>query len=499
MPTGLSNLAARRTSSLPGTGFPLARAVLALNSPDAPRRAEVVVMSRNSTETSLRIFNSIRHYGLDITRAALSGGAPLAPYLRAFKVDLFLSRYEDDVRRALDAGVAAALLYDQPEDPREAAEEIRIAFDGDAILFSDESEKIFQADGLEAFARHEQARAREPLAEGPFARLLHKLSGLQQAAARDGITPIRTALVTARGGPAHERVIRTLLAWGIVVDEAFFLGGVPKTGDSRGLPAAYILRRPGGALRARRVAGADRAGPVLSARLALLVLVLLAAGCSRIDSLRLAHANGGTPVAWPSGEASLELEIRLTEDGRPWLPVSVDGSPVVPFLLQASAGAIALTGARASGFGPVAAGRLTLQEHLLPGIPGGRLIKQRRLELGALALGDQSLLLVSPADWPHGQPRGGPAGVLGYDLLRRFIVELDVDGRRLVLHRPRGLDIDAMMEVQRLAVLDRVPYFEAWLDRGQAQGRWLRLQFEPAGLVVGVDYEGRRIGFRPRD
>jgi len=213
----------------PGTGFPLAKAVLALNTPEAPRRAEVVVMSRNSTETSLRIFNSIRHYGLDITRAALSGGAPLAPYLKAFKVDLFLSRYEDDVCRALEGGVAAALLYDQPENPLEAAAEIRIAFDGDAILFSDESERIFQAEGLEAFARHEAERARDPLPAGPFARLLHKLSALQQAARREGVTPIRTALVTARGGPAHERVIRTLLAWGVEVDEAFFLGGVPKT------------------------------------------------------------------------------------------------------------------------------------------------------------------------------------------------------------------------------------------------------------------------------
>jgi 5'-nucleotidase len=213
----------------PGTGFPLARAVLALNQPDMPPRAEVVVMSRNSTETSLRIFNSIRHYGLDITRAALSGGASLAPYLKAFSVDLFLSRYEDDVCGALDAGVAAALLYDRPENLLEPAPEIRIAFDGDAILFSDESERIFQAHGIEAFVRHEQERAREPLAAGPFARLLHKLSALQQAARNEGVTPIRTALVTARGGPAHERVIRTLLSWGIVIDEAFFLGGVPKT------------------------------------------------------------------------------------------------------------------------------------------------------------------------------------------------------------------------------------------------------------------------------
>jgi 5'-nucleotidase len=213
----------------PGTGFPLVQAVLALNSPAAPRRAEVVVMSRNSTETSLRIFNSIRHYGLDISRAALSGGAPLAPYLHAFRCDLFLSCYEDDVAAALEGGVAAAQLYDRPENPREAAREIRIAFDGDGILFSGESERIFQADGLEEFSRHEAERAREPLAEGPFARLLHKLSALQREARRDGMTPIRTALVTARGGPAHERVVRTLLAWGIVIDEAFFLGGMPKT------------------------------------------------------------------------------------------------------------------------------------------------------------------------------------------------------------------------------------------------------------------------------
>lgn len=213
----------------PGTAFPLVRAVLGLNAPGRPRLAEVVVMSRNSTETSLRIFNSIRHHGLDITRAALSGGAPLAPYLKAFSVDLFLSRDEADVRRALESRVAAALIYDCPEDPTEAPEEIRIAFDGDAILFSDESERIFQEQGLEAFSRHEAEKAREPLAEGPFARFLHKLSRLQAAARTNEVTPIRTALVTARGGPAHERVIRTLSAWGVIIDEAFFLGGLPKT------------------------------------------------------------------------------------------------------------------------------------------------------------------------------------------------------------------------------------------------------------------------------
>lgn len=212
----------------PGTAFPLVKAMLDLNLPGQPRRAEVVVMSRNSTETSLRIFNSIRHYGLDVTRAALSGGAPLAPYLKAFSVDLFLSRDEADVHASLQGGVAAAFVYDRPANPLEAAGEIRIAFDGDAILFSGESERVFQEQGLEAFSRHEAEKARVPLSEGPFARVLHKISTLQRAAPPRG-PRIRTALVTARGGPAQERVIRTLLAWGVVIDEAFFLGGVPKT------------------------------------------------------------------------------------------------------------------------------------------------------------------------------------------------------------------------------------------------------------------------------
>ena len=170
--------------------------MLALNAPGSPRRAEVVVMSRNSTETSLRIFNSIRHYGLDITRAALSGGAPLAPYLDAFKVDLFLSGYEDDVRRALDSSVAAALLYDRPSDPLEELGQIRIAFDGDAIIFSDESERIYQQQGLQAFAENERRAAGEPLNGGPFRRVLQAIHDIQ-AAYPMADNPIRTALVTA--------------------------------------------------------------------------------------------------------------------------------------------------------------------------------------------------------------------------------------------------------------------------------------------------------------
>lgn len=216
----------------PGAGFALARALLKLNQLDTEQRlVEVVIMSRNSSETSLRIFNSIEHYGLDIKRAALSGGALLSPYLRAFNVSLFLSLHEDDVQAAVGSGVAAALLYQKPANALEPLEQIRIAFDGDAVIFSDESERIFQTQGMEAFERHERENARQPLAAGPFARLLNALSFIQKNfRGADGLAaPIRTALVTARSSPAHERVIRTLRAWDVVIDETFFMGGVAKS------------------------------------------------------------------------------------------------------------------------------------------------------------------------------------------------------------------------------------------------------------------------------
>jgi len=212
----------------PGTGFALAKAILRLNETGRERSAEVVVMSRNSTETSLRIFHSIKHHDLDITRVALTGGGSLAPYLQAFSVDLFLSQYEDDVSAALMGGIGAAILYDHSSGEDREIEQIRIAFDGDATIFSDESELIYQERGLQAFVDHESANARRPLAEGPFARFLKLLSAIQRDESRKP-SAIRTALVTARGRPAHERVIRTLIEWGVVIDEAFFLGGVEKT------------------------------------------------------------------------------------------------------------------------------------------------------------------------------------------------------------------------------------------------------------------------------
>jgi 5'-nucleotidase len=220
-----------------GAGFALVRALLKLNRLAGNQRfVEVVIMSRNSSETSMRIFNSIRHYGLDITRAVLSGGASLAPYLQAFRVSLFLSLHEDDVQAAVDSGVAAALLYQKPENALAELDQIRIAFDGDAVIFSDESERIYQSQGIEAFENHERENAGKPLPAGPFARLLKALSFIQNTfrngtdpAAPLPTAPIRTALVTARSSPAHERVIRTLRAWDVTIDETFFMGGIAKS------------------------------------------------------------------------------------------------------------------------------------------------------------------------------------------------------------------------------------------------------------------------------
>ncbi len=217
----------------PGTGFALIDAILRINQIEpGVRRTEVVIVSRNSADTSLRISNSIDHYRLDITRAAFTGGEPVAKYLNAFDVDLFLSATEEDVQAAVESGVAAGLIYDGPRrasaDP---LEQIRIAFDGDAVLFSKESEMIYQKQGLEAFIAHEKQNAQQPLPEGPFAKLLKTLSYLQFDLKRKaGLDkpPIRTALVTARNSPAHERVIRTLRTWNVRIDETFFLGGVPK-------------------------------------------------------------------------------------------------------------------------------------------------------------------------------------------------------------------------------------------------------------------------------
>lgn len=210
----------------PGAGFRLCNTFSKMKI-DGEAVAEIIVISRNSADTSLRIFNSIKHYGLNIKRAVLSGGMPIGSYLKAFETDLFLSANGDDVQMAVDLGIAAGRVFPSDYDSgREFG--VRIAFDGDAVIFSDEAEKIFKEKGLEAFSEHEKENANKPLPEGPFAPFLKMISRIQKKFPPEEV-PIRTALVTSRCAPAHERVIRTFDAWDVRVDEAFFLGGIDKT------------------------------------------------------------------------------------------------------------------------------------------------------------------------------------------------------------------------------------------------------------------------------
>ena len=210
----------------PGVAFSLVRKLLAFNTADA-QRVEVVILSRNDPVSGMRVFRSAQHYGLPIQRGSFTRGQSPWRYLRPLNANLFLSANLPDVRAALDAGVPAAQVYPHSARASEAhPHEVRIAFDGDAVLFSDEAERVFQAEGLSAFQQHERDKATLPLSAGPFKPLLEALHKLQQAGTTE--MRIRTALVTARSAPAHERAIRTLMNWNIQVDEAMFLGGLPK-------------------------------------------------------------------------------------------------------------------------------------------------------------------------------------------------------------------------------------------------------------------------------
>jgi 5'-nucleotidase len=211
----------------PGYGFSLVQKLLTINESclDEPL-VEIILVSQNSADTGLRIFNSIVHHGLNITRAAFTSGVSPYNYISAFGAHLFLSANSDDVAKALDAGFAAATIL-CGSSLTNPSSQLRIAFDGDSVIFSDESERIYQQQGLQVFAENERKAAKTPLPGGPFKDFLAALHHIQSQFDPQS-SPIRTALVTARSAPAHERVVRTLRAWGIRIDEALFLGGMAK-------------------------------------------------------------------------------------------------------------------------------------------------------------------------------------------------------------------------------------------------------------------------------
>lgn len=211
----------------PGIAYNMVKKLLALNARDPKNpRVEVILLSRNSADTGLRIFNSIQHHGLDVSRAAFTRGRSTRPYVSAFGAHLFLSSDANDVAESLSAGFAAATILPSNISGSES-HQLRIAFDGDAVLFSDEAERVFQEQGLDAFTQSEVQSAKTPLSGGPFKEFLSMLHQIQSEYPSED-SPIRTALVTARAAPAHERAIRTLRAWNIRIDEAIFLGGLDK-------------------------------------------------------------------------------------------------------------------------------------------------------------------------------------------------------------------------------------------------------------------------------
>jgi 5'-nucleotidase len=218
-----------------GIGFPLVKALLGLNRYQKESEAplvEVVIMSRNSPDTGIRVLNTIRKLDLGITRSAFTAGESSADYLDAFDVDLFLTTNEADAQKVIDRGVcASAVLSTPPEYQCDTSDgQVRIAFDGDAVLFDESSELVYKEEGIEAFHKNEDKAQDVPMSEGPFATFLKKLASLQERLPmRVEYSPVRIAIVTARNSPSEMRVIKTLRHWGVYVDEAFFLGGVEKS------------------------------------------------------------------------------------------------------------------------------------------------------------------------------------------------------------------------------------------------------------------------------
>ncbi|MDR2563927.1 MAG: 5'-nucleotidase [Prevotellaceae bacterium] len=219
-----------------GVAFPFIKRLLNLNEVFVEEQpVEVVLLSRNSPETGLRVFRSIQHYGLNITRAGFFSGSSPYSYLPAFNASLFLSADEADVLAACSSGYAAGRVLDSKMEDGDAGDELRIAFDFDGVIACDEAEKVYQEEGMEAFHISESTNADKPLRPGLLASLFAGIAALQQMES-ERITQdarykriLKTYIVTARNAPAHERLINTLKSWGVDVDVAFFLGGIEKS------------------------------------------------------------------------------------------------------------------------------------------------------------------------------------------------------------------------------------------------------------------------------
>ena len=211
----------------PGTAFPLVKGLLAVNDRAGEQLVDVIILSRNDADSAMRVLRSIEAHDLPITRGVFRGGRDPWPLLPALSCDVFLSAEPSQVLKAQEHGVAAALILPGARLANEDVTEVRIAFDGDAVLFDQASQRVFDEQGLDAFHEHEASHQDEPMSPGPFRPFLDGLARIQS---RFGAaSPVRTALVTARAAPAHYRVVNTLRSWGVNIDETYFLGGVDKT------------------------------------------------------------------------------------------------------------------------------------------------------------------------------------------------------------------------------------------------------------------------------
>jgi len=218
-----------------GIGYPFIKALLELNrfqKKGDNALVEVVVMSRNSPDTGVRVLHTIRELNLDITRSAFTAGESSADYIEAFNVDLFLTTDEKDAQKVIDSRICASAVLSIPPEykPDITDGQVRIAFDGDAVLFDESSELVYKEEGIDAFHENEKNSQNIPMNEGPFSSFLKKLARLQERLPmKMEFSPVRIALVTARNAPSDIRVIKTLRHWGVYVDEAFFLGGIEKS------------------------------------------------------------------------------------------------------------------------------------------------------------------------------------------------------------------------------------------------------------------------------
>jgi len=221
----------------PGVAFPFVKRLLSLNdlADVGDPLVEVIVLSRNDPDTGLRVMESIEHHKLSITRAVFMQGRSPYKFIPAFSMSLFLSENEDDVRQAVLAGHPAGRVMGSPAVDDES-EDLRIAFDFDAVLASDESERVMKESGesLAVFREHEVENAALPLEPGPLKDFLEKLNVIQRREEERRVVDadyrirVHVALVTARNAPAHRRAVETLKSWGLRVNDAFFLGGVEK-------------------------------------------------------------------------------------------------------------------------------------------------------------------------------------------------------------------------------------------------------------------------------